>query len=54
MLKRIIFLLFLATAAAPAFADQIILPSALTRDRPVAATYRMDTPRTGHGTLAIE
>ena len=54
MLKRIIFLLFLATAAAPAFADQIILPSALTRDRPVAVTYRMDPPRTGHGTLAIE
>src|SRR6185437_12687752 len=54
MLKRIVFLSFLATAAAPAFADQIILPSALTRDRSVAITYRMGPPRTGRATLAIE
>lgn len=56
MLRWIVFLWLLATAVTPAFADQIILPSALTRDRSVAVTYRMEPPRTGQGqgTLAVE
>ena len=47
--------LILLLAATPAWADSIeVPPSGLSRDAPATFTYRLDRPRSGNGTLAIE
>lgn len=49
----LLLLLLLLGRPGAAMADAILLPQDLTRDRVIAATYRLDAPVTGTGTLAI-
>ena len=50
----LLFFLLAVCWSAPAVADSILLPQALTPDRSIAAQYRVDMPITGSGVLTIE